>query len=365
MSKKIKWILIIVFVVFLIDYILQYRRFLPYNQTPLLIETPDGTAQPYHPSVMYFPEGWNGYTYWMAETPYPLGKNGSWEGLAPYRERWENPCIHASNDGIHWITPSGLENPIDNLSPEEIAAKDYYSDPHLVLNHDTLECWYRISNHKQEEAKVSILRKYSTDGIHWSPREVLIDLKDSSVLSTTGPMIISPAIIRKDQNYHMWYVDSDQKQRKLYYSISSDGRKWNKKIQCQLSNTNVIPWHIDVQYIDSLYHLIVYDWKNLTLWKSEDGLHFKYIKPILNPAPLVGAFYSSGLYRSALLKDHDEFKLYFSAFDKKTQLGLMRGPSPEELTIYAVTGKQKNIGSFFTTYLRIRKYDLTHFFHKN
>lgn len=50
-------------------------------------------SQPYHPSVCFFKEGWNGYKYWMAFTPMPK------EAL-PYPDRWENPCLVASMDGI-------------------------------------------------------------------------------------------------------------------------------------------------------------------------------------------------------------------------------------------------------------------------
>ena len=71
-----------------IDYVYRYFAFEPYNQSPLNIETPEGNAQPYHPSVVYIPGGWNGYAYWMAETPYPLGPDGDWNGLPPYRASW-------------------------------------------------------------------------------------------------------------------------------------------------------------------------------------------------------------------------------------------------------------------------------------
>ncbi len=180
-----------------IDYVYRYFAFEPYNQSPLNIETPEGNAQPYHPSVVYIPGGWNGYAYWMAETPYPLGPDGDWNGLPPYRARWENPCIHASHDGIHWETPGDLVNPIDDLNETEIENRDFFSDTHLVMNGDTLECWYRISRTQRDETY--ILRKYSADGIHWSERETVIDLQDPAVVREgPGGMIVSPAI-QKDR----------------------------------------------------------------------------------------------------------------------------------------------------------------------
>ena len=63
----------------------------------------------------------------MTYSPLPLK-------LRPYSDRWEYPCIIASTDGYNWVTPIGLQNPIDDLTSEEIDNCDYFSDPHLVYN---------------------------------------------------------------------------------------------------------------------------------------------------------------------------------------------------------------------------------------
>ena len=133
MKKIVIYILVPSFVIIAADYGREYYSFQKHNQSPLQIETPDGTNQPYHPSVLFISQKWNGYRYWMAETPYPLGNNGDWNGLKPYRARWENPCIHVSNDGINWQTPPKGSNPIDDLSDADIEHQNYYSDTHLVM----------------------------------------------------------------------------------------------------------------------------------------------------------------------------------------------------------------------------------------
>lgn len=356
-GQKKSWfkaILLLAIVAFIADYAYQYISFQAYNQTPLAIATPEGSNQPYHPSVVYIPQGWNGYTYWMAETPYPLGKNGEWSGLAPYRARWENPCIHASNDGIHWEVPQGASNPIDDLNEDEISQLDFFSDTHLALNGDTLECWYRISRKKKGETY--ILRKYSVDGRQWSERETIIDLQDSSVVNNgPGSMILSPAVRKTPNGYIMWYVDRVKTPRQICRSTSADGWQWSKKEVCQLENQQTVPWHIDVQLIDSTYYMVVYDFNNLALWESKDGLLFQKRKTLLSPARKVGSFYAYGLYRSALIKDDHEYKLYFSAYEKGTSIGLMRGPSADSLTIYPVAGKRISAWKFPFTYLRLKK----------
>lgn len=97
------------------------------NQLPLNIETFDGLNSPYHPSVLYFPDSWNGYKYWMAETPYS-------PKCQPYRDRNECPSIHVSQDGVNWLVPDGLTNPIVNFGVEGERNLDYYCDNCLILN---------------------------------------------------------------------------------------------------------------------------------------------------------------------------------------------------------------------------------------
>ena len=67
----------------------------------LNIPTYDGSGQGVHPDVYYNANGWNGYRYWMAVTPYPGGNAA-----------YENPSIVVSNDNVNWIVPPGLSNPI-------------------------------------------------------------------------------------------------------------------------------------------------------------------------------------------------------------------------------------------------------------
>ena len=107
-----------------------------YNQSPLEIATFDGYNSPYHPSVLYFEATWNGYSFWMANSPYP-------HKTTPYRDRFECPSVFVSNDGYHWDSVNGMSNPIDDLTAEEIKDYDYLSDPHLFVKDGALECWYR------------------------------------------------------------------------------------------------------------------------------------------------------------------------------------------------------------------------------
>lgn len=321
-------IIIIIFLILLSDFIFYSIYFcLKYNKQPLSIKTFDGYNQPYHPSVLYKKEGWNSYKYWMVLTPYPMKAE-------PYKDRWECPCIYTSNNGIDWTI---LKNcyPLDDLITSEIESRDFFSDPHLVIKKNTLECWYRITHRYNNDMDTYIIKRTSTDGINWSKREEMISPLNNDVLISLGDMVRSPAIIW-EKEYLMWYVDNKKNigQRKLCFSKSKDGKTWAKRINCILEGKETNPWHIDVSYLDNTYYLINYDLKDLTLWQSKDGIHFTFVKTLLKPSLVYGSFWSDGLYRSVLIKNDKEYLLYFSAYNEtKRCIGLMTGKSPMSLKV--------------------------------
>ena len=108
------------------DMAYHYIRLHKYNQSPLNIETFDGSNSPYHPSVLYSSDGWGEYHYIMSETPFYFGLPSVGEN---YRDQYEDPSIHFSKDGLHWTK---CTEPLVKLSKEEIDNRDYYSDPDLV-----------------------------------------------------------------------------------------------------------------------------------------------------------------------------------------------------------------------------------------
>lgn len=331
--------------ILLIDFIFQtfyFKRI--FGQGPLEIKTFDGSNQPYHPSVYFFKKGWNGFQYWMVLTPYPMH--------VVYKDRWECPCIYCSNDGIRWNAPNQFINPLDDLTIEEMEHKDFFSDPHLVVNSNKLECWYRLTDRKRD--KTFILRRISKDGKLWSEREILIDPEEEHIIDTIGDMVRSPAIIFQEM-YKMWYVDNKKNvgQRNLCFSTSADGEKWERRQLCTLLGYTTNPWHIDVSFINGVYYLIVYDLDKLTLWKSKDGIQFSFIKILLSPNLKYGSFYSDGLYRSCLVWNQSVYLCYFSAFDhKSTYIGLMQGKDIEHMEIISCKKMRYKLSDYIYTILR-------------
>lgn len=347
----ILFILITIILIFVADFYIEFLIFGEYNQTPLDIQTFDNYNQPYHPSVVFIQNGWNGYRYWMVETPYPIG------GL-PYRDRWECPTIHVSNNGKEWISLNSTVTPIDDLNTQQIENHDFFSDPHLVLKDKNLECFYRFSRKEGEGYHTYLLRKSSKDGINWTEREVLVDLMSVDALKTVGDMVRSHAVLFEDGLYHMWYVDgyNPKGNKHVCLSTSIDGFAWRQRIICKLNGPDIKPWHIDVNHIDDHYYMIVYDFHKLTIWISNDGMEFSFSRDLLSPSFIQGSFYSEGLYRSSIIKDNEGLKVFFSAYDlNKTYLGLMTGESIQSLRPTSINGRRVNIKSFPNTFYHIWK----------
>lgn len=146
-----------------------------------------GLVASIHPSVVDMGTTWNGYRWWMANTPWPNRVDS-----------FENPCIYGSNDRINWYPPDGLTNPIE---PWSGISGHYNSDVELIWDPDgqRLVCFWRwvgggLSN-------VWIRAKESADGVNWS---ATVDLFEPSY--TAG----SPTVARHPDGVRwiMWFPSS-------------------------------------------------------------------------------------------------------------------------------------------------------------
>lgn len=137
-----------------------------------------------HPSVLDFGQQWNGYRWWMANTPYPPQDH-------------ENPCIYVSNDRVNWIFAPGAPVPIDPTPPT-----GYNSDVELVRD-DTggLVCYYRHNVEGGVGTRSTIIyARQSPDGSTWGPEVQVLDTH-----ATFGDNLFSPAVLRLGPgDFHMW-----------------------------------------------------------------------------------------------------------------------------------------------------------------
>ena len=219
---------------------------------PLDIPTYDGDPSVGHPSVVFAPQGWNGYRYWMAFTPFP-------------DDRREEPSIVVSQDGIHWQVPDGGSNPV--VAAAEIRGAGYHfnSDPELVLVADgSMLLYYRPFSRAGNEA---IFCKRSRDGIQWSQGRMVVS--NPTVRYPAG--LLSPAVEVSPDGLVMWTVNGLGFGRRVVERRTSlDGLAWSRPERCTVPS-RVNPWHVDVVAAGSRYHMLVSDRTRLCYWTSKDG----------------------------------------------------------------------------------------------
>lgn len=273
----------------------------------LKIPTYDGKNQSNHPKVLYMDNGWNGYKYWMTYTPYP--KN---------RANYENPSIVVSNDGVNWIVPQGLKNPVIP-EPKDAVKGGHNSDPHLVMNYkdNSMELWYRVNNgtpRRNPSRQDYIYKVTSKDGIKWS--------EPTFVYSDKG-LCISPAIIYENNLYKMWYVSYVKRGTVIKYAESKDSIKWGNIKEVNIKfDEGCYPWHIDTIKTDKGYEMLISNYykafgKNLLLSYaiSKDGINFGKTIDLLTPSKGIFNWDNGIIYRSSLVKVDDKYKIYYSAQD--------------------------------------------------
>ena len=294
---------------------------------PLQIATYDGYNQPCHPKVLYFADGWNGYRYWMAYTPYPYCEDSL-----------ENPCIAVSDDGYTWFAPTGIRNPVTGYPPT-FADSAHYSDPHLLMNGDTMELWFRYNPSLGDGVNADsngaiILRTCSTDGITWS------EIEEMYCGSAVRDPILSPVVELIDGTYTMWYAKRDGR---IYQTASADGFTWSELTQTDLVAPNGVIWHQDMIRTDLGYEIVFCarpsgaqsNLHGLTLYyaASYDGVHFT--DPIEIVAPRVGtdAFDNASIYRASIVKIDGFYRIYYSSMSERYiwKISLCEGESISSL----------------------------------
>lgn len=248
----------------------------------LRFHTPCGTGLMTHPSVVFIPQEFSGYPYWMAGTPY--------DGVD---DSIENPCIFASHDGTNWEIPPGATNPVAPTPP----GKAHNSDAHLAFDGTALHLWYRRTNDGYD----TILHAISSDGTQWSTFDYALRLPQHR------ERILSPTICRSSTRWFMYTVKFiRQGNHKIVQRREADDPSgpWGPPTSCDITLPDGrLPWHIDVCHVGSEYWMVIADsisnkGGDLFFATSKDGLSFDVAQePLLSRHSAVG----SGLYRSALV----------------------------------------------------------------
>lgn len=292
---------------------------------PLNMPNIYGNVIDYHPSVLSFDEGFGGYKYWIAYTPY--------EGCNDF---YENPHVMASNDLVKWELPNGYQNPLEPVPSQYEYGITYNSDTDLVYNTDTkeLECWWRFYDYAN--LKVALCRKTTKDGVHWSEREEMYASEDMTKYD-----FLSPALIYEDGIYKMWSINHKNK-FSIGYRESKDGRNWSKEriLDIQYEDPIYNNWHLDVMHTPKGYEMDISSSRkdtrghldmSLYYTYSPDNINYTKVRPMLHPRIGTDKWDNRGLYRSCMLYSDGKYYLFYSGINKKTGpvgVGMVSGNNP-------------------------------------
>ena len=278
----------------------------------LTVPTYDGSGEAVHPDVLWFPEGWHGWEYWMAFTPYPGGQ-----------EHYENPSIAVSHDGVRWEVPAGLVNPVV-ATPRH---GGFNSDPDLSYDaaHDRLVLLTR----EVRGGFNLIWMLASADGVTWTSPRLLFRRRNHGIISPT--MVLSAAGAPT-----VWYVNAGSKRcpsrvtRVARQSALSEDalapaapeRGWSRPSAAGLEQPGYFIWHLDVTWVaeKNEYWAVypAYDRRgcgarDLFFARSSDGVTWTtYSRPVLRHEDQ--HWTSAMLYRASALYDPatDRVRLFLS-----------------------------------------------------
>lgn len=239
---------------------------LPSPDSPVPLTTYDGSNTTTHPSVVDMKlaagvDEWNGYRWWMADTPYDVN--------APAGSTIENPCIWASNDRITWVEPAPGLNPLDpDPGPTE---GGYNNDTELVWDPEG----QRLIAYWRKAPQELIRASTSTDGVTWSPR---VDVLHPGRSGTPNLVNVSPSVIRRGPGDWLMYLFGDAQMPTLWAS-ADPLTGWKLVGRCEMSPKPSAAWHGD---------FILHEGKILGVWSTRnagnghaavsdasDGLSFK------------------------------------------------------------------------------------------
>ena len=295
----------------------------PNGKFPLLFNNYLGNAENIHPKVLYFENGWKGYEFWMAYTPYPKGQTSM-----------ENPCIAVSHDGFSWFEPVEGINPLYPC-PEN----GYNSDTHLVYDseNDCLEIWWRP--YDRETRTDRFCRRITYDGITWTEPEITLPSAKSD------EMRLSPAVHIENDEYVLVYRGDSRSLKVVRADRDDPELKWSEPKTLPVDWGDLTPWHQDlIVDEDGNWELVVCCY---TPGNNSNSADLYYVK--LNPesdepaSPRLilsrgeeGDFDSRSIYRSSIVKVDGKYYIYYSAIDAdwNRAMSLLIGDSIESLEGY-------------------------------
>lgn len=196
----------------------------------LNLTTYDSSGQVVHPDVAVGPFAGLDDATRLVITPYPGGNPG-----------FENPSLYIRDAKAGWVVPTGVTNPLVRPSA------GYLSDPDMLWLDDQRE--FRLF-YRQVDKGNDLLVIRSSDGVNWS--------QPVTVVRAPNHEAVSPSVVRRaPDDWMMWTVNAGaagcvSRSTTVELRRSTDGETWSVPTTVALSQGELMPWHIDVQWVPSL-----------------------------------------------------------------------------------------------------------------
>ncbi|WP_334109084.1 hypothetical protein [Methylobacillus sp.] len=218
-----------------------------------------------HPSVIHIPGGFAGFEFWAAITPYP-GSN----------DKYENPCVYCSRDGINWQVPVGVTNPL--VGPP---AGGFLSDVYLTNHRGELYLFYRSVKTITGVTTRELLLMTSRDGSTWSA-PVVVHTADSA--DAMSPSFLWNEATQKWTLYYHYSVTGGNALRSVESNSDNIYGGFNSATITDLqveTTTTALWWHSEFRRVGTEVYAVLtegslYSSPGMTtrLAVSTDGIKF-------------------------------------------------------------------------------------------
>lgn len=258
------------------------------------LPTYDGSGQSVHPDI-FFDESVQRFV--MAYTPYPHTN-----------DKFENPCIALSDDGIHFYEERAGINPLVP-APQ----KDHNDDPDISLRDGIYTLLYLETLRPERQNLVAL---QSRDRLSWAKRILHTEPFDGG----GERFMLSPSVLYHGAKCYCYYVNRNYAEGHRLCVVSGgsvDSLDFSHPAPVQVNGLppEVWPWHVDVIHCADADESMLMFFSSVKKTSGKSGEYNLYVAKSndlytwnVNPRPLI-----KNCYRSSGFVRDDFLYVYFSS----------------------------------------------------
>jgi len=202
----------------------------PYN---LIIPTPDSSGQAVHPDI--YKNTTSNPAYVLSFTPYPFS-----------RDKFENPSLLISSDGLHFHEEKKGLNPLVPAPPV-----DHNDDPDLFIYKNTWNILY-LETLRPDTQNLVLLE--SSDRLEWKSRI----LYSANLHDQKSIFVLSPSFVSLDSRNYIFFVNKSDDGNTIEF-VSSDelNFSFDTTIPVSIDMGMLEPWHIDIIQDKTTFYMLI------------------------------------------------------------------------------------------------------------